>query len=144
MRTSARLAIASLLTASFTLACGDDTQQKDPLDLDERVFLLDHADGFTPVADTSVRLSFQSGELSISAGCNSMSGPFDVEQGELVLHGLSATEIGCLKPGLSAQDDFLGKFVNSRPGLTLDGTQLTLHGAQTTLVFVDREVARGP
>jgi heat shock protein HslJ len=137
----AQLAVGLLLASSFEAACGDSTHEKDPFDLDERVFLLDSSDGFMPIANTTVRLSFQRGELSISAGCNSMGGPFEVEKGELVLRGLSTTDIGCLAPGVSAQDEFLGEFVSSRPALALDGTKLTLRGAQATLVFVDREVA---
>jgi heat shock protein HslJ len=137
----ARLAIGFLLTSSLLLACSESAQEKDPLDLDERVFLLESSDGFTPVASTTVRLSFQRGELSISAGCNSMGGPFEVENAQLVLHGLSTTDIGCFAPGVHAQDDFLGEFITSRPALMLEGTTLTLRGAQVTMVFVDREVA---
>jgi heat shock protein HslJ len=103
-------------------------------------FLLQSAQGYTPVAGTTVRLSFQAAELGISAGCNSYSGPYSLCDGKLCLSRLGGTEIGC-PPELQAQDTWLAGFLQSSPGLTQAGPTLTLAGADATLEFLDREVA---
>jgi heat shock protein HslJ len=136
----ARPLLSGLFAFSLALACGEDPSRKDPLDLDERVFLLESADGFEPVADTSVRLSFQNGELSVSAGCNGQGGPYTLKAGRLLLDGLGSTALGC-SAELSSQDQWLAEFLSARPAITLQGTTLTLRGERASLVFADREVA---
>jgi heat shock protein HslJ len=103
-------------------------------------FLLESAEGYTPVAGTTVRLSFQAGELSFSAGCNSYSGEYSLCDGKLCISRLGGTEIGC-EAALQAQDTWLAGFLQGSPGLTQAGPTLTLAGAGATLEFLDREVA---
>jgi heat shock protein HslJ len=112
--------------------------------LDGREFLLESADGFTPVQDTTVRVHFDEDDGQPSFGfyadCNHHSGPYEVRDGRLVLLGFGSTEIGCEEP-LSTQDSFLSSFFRAEPELQLEGDQLTFVGESATLVFVDREVA---
>jgi heat shock protein HslJ len=104
------------------------------------VFLLQSAEGFTPVEGTSVRLSFDATSLGISGGCNSQSGSYSVCDGRLCLSELSRTEIGC-EPALNDQDIWLSNFFLASPLVTQSGARLTLEGPAATLSFLDREVA---
>jgi len=112
--------------------------------LDGRTFLLESADGFTPVPDTTVRVDFDEEEGQPSFGfyadCNHHSGPYEVRDGRLVLLGFGSTEIGCEEP-LSMQDSFLSDFFRAEPELQLEGDRLTFIGELATLVFLDREIA---
>jgi heat shock protein HslJ len=103
-------------------------------------FLLESADGYTPVAGTTIRLSFKAGELGFSAGCNSYSGTYSLCDGKVCISQLGGTEIGC-EPALQAQDQWVAGFLQSSPALTQAGPALTLAGTAATLEFLDREVA---
>jgi heat shock protein HslJ len=103
-------------------------------------FLLESAVGYTPVAGTTIRLTFRADEVGFSAGCNSYFGPYSLCDGKLCISGLGGTEIGC-PPELQAQDTWLAGFLQSSPGVTQAGPALTLSGAAATLEFLDREVA---
>jgi heat shock protein HslJ len=119
-------------------ACGDDAPAEE--NLDGRSFLLESSEGFDPIAGATVRLSFQDGSLSFSAGCNSHGGDYVVRDGVLIVEGLGNTDIGC-DAARHAQDMQLAEFITSMPQLRLDENQLTLTGPEITLVFLDREVA---
>jgi heat shock protein HslJ len=112
--------------------------------LDGREFLLESADGFIVVPDTTVRIHFDEDEGQPSFGfyadCNHHSGPYEVRDGKLVLQGFGSTEIGC-EESLSMQDSFLADFFLAGPELQLEGDRLTFVGESATLVFIDREVA---
>lgn len=103
-------------------------------------FLLESAQGFTPVAGTTVRLSFETANFGMSAGCNSMSGAYSQCDGKLCASDLSTTDIGC-DPPRHSQDEWLADFVTSQPSLTHSGDRLTLTGTDATLEFVDSETA---
>jgi len=106
----------------------------------KRVFLLESAQGFEPLAGSTVSLSFRDGSLGVSAGCNSLGGEFSLDDGHLVLAEGGITERGC-DPAPHAQDEWLWAFIQARPQLELEGTSLTLTGASAVLAFRDREVA---
>jgi heat shock protein HslJ len=108
--------------------------------LDGLVFLLSSSLGYNPVPGTTIRLSFNAGQVSLSAGCNSQSGEYSLCDGKLCVSDLASTEIGCEAP-LHTQDEWLARFLESSPALTQAGATLTLAGADETLVFLDREVA---
>ncbi len=120
----------------------DDTDPAVDLaaELSGREFLLDSSEGFSLVEDTTLRLSFRDAELNFSAGCNSHFAGYTVCDGNLCIDGIGSTEIGCT-PELAAQDMWLAEFFGSQPSLMLDADQLTITGAEATLVFLDSEVA---
>ncbi|MEY4544531.1 MAG: hypothetical protein RL685_726 [Pseudomonadota bacterium] len=108
--------------------------------IDGRVFLLDSSEGYTPIAGTSLRLSFDDGQLSFSAGCNSYSGPYSLCDGKLCVSELGGTEIGC-DGDRHTQDEWFASFFTASPQLSIAGATLTLEGASATLELLDREVA---
>jgi heat shock protein HslJ len=128
--------LVTVVGACSDSAEGDGVQSQ----LVGRAFLLESSEGFTPVANTTVRVNFDERQFGFSAGCNSHSGEYSLCGGELCVEGLGSTEIGCA-PELHAQDQWLAGFMTARPGLGLDGDRLTLSGVDATLAFLDREVA---
>lgn len=123
-----------------TASAAVDASATGPTSLAGLEFLLDSAEGFTPVEGTTVRLSFDATELRFNAGCNSFFGPYSLCDGKLCASGLGGTEIGCDAP-LQAQDEWLRGFLTSSPTLTQAGARVTLEGTEATLEFLDREQA---
>ncbi|MBK7581153.1 MAG: META domain-containing protein [Myxococcales bacterium] len=118
--------------------CG--AQAEDGGQLAGREFLLDSAQGFEPVAGSTLSLKFKSGEVRFDAGCNLLNGSYSVSGGRLVVTHVGSTSMGC-GPELGAQEDWFQAFMTSSPQMDLAGDFLTLTGAVATLVFLDREVA---
>jgi heat shock protein HslJ len=92
------------------------------------------------VSGTKIRLGFSDGRLSASAGCNHMSGDYDISDGALMVGQMATTEMGC-PADLSDQDQWLADFLASGPDVTLNGNELSLANATTQIDFLDREVA---
>ena len=107
--------------------------------LEGRTFLSTGAEGRALVAGSTVRLAFEDGQVSASAGCNSMGGPYRIEGDRLVAGQLMTTEMAC-DPALMEQDRWLADLLGGST-IALDGDTLTLTGATIRLTLVDREVA---
>jgi heat shock protein HslJ len=94
------------------------------------------------VEGTRISLRFSDGhELGAQAGCNSMGGPASFDAGRLVVGDLATTEMGC-DPPRHAQDEWLARFLTSRPAADLSGETLTLENDSSRVVLADREVAQ--
>jgi heat shock protein HslJ len=148
---SARIAAALVLTittASVLSACGGDDGSApgaSSLVLSGRTFVGDMvtADGvrYDLVPDSTLRLAFSDGQISASAGCNTMSGPATWSDGTLSLDGaLASTEMAC-RPSLMKQDTWLADVLSSQPALTLRDATLTVDGGATAITLTDQEVA---
>jgi heat shock protein HslJ len=137
--------VARVLVAALLLpACGDGSSDPSASDrpLDGRTFLSESVEGHALVPDTSLRLSFDDGQLSAQAGCNSLSGAYDVVDDRLTVpgDGMITTDMGC-DPERHAQDEWLAALLQDRPRVDLQGSSLTLTTADATLHLVDRTVA---
>jgi heat shock protein HslJ len=95
---------------------------------------------FALVDGTRIRLVFDNGTLSASAGCNIIGGDLDIDGDTLRFSGASMTEMGCDQPR-HAQDDWLVTFLSSNPTFVLDGFDLTLTSGTTVVTLLDREIA---
>lgn len=92
------------------------------------------------VADTRIRLNFEEESLTAHAGCNTIGGTYEIEDGKLVFIGGGMTEMACDEPRM-AQDKWVVTFLGSQPAVTLDGDTLTLVAGETTISLLDAEVA---
>ncbi|HEX5657778.1 MAG TPA: META domain-containing protein [Polyangiales bacterium] len=109
--------------------------------LQGKSFVLTEAEGFQLVSGSSLRLGFfEDPELSFGAGCNGMSGPYELVDGRLVLPGVRRTEKAC-RAEYARQDQWLHGFMSSKPRITYDEEHLTLEGDDAKLVFLLRELA---
>jgi heat shock protein HslJ len=92
------------------------------------------------VPGTRVRLSFSDGQLSASAGCNTMGGTYAIADGQLRVTGLATTEMGC-DADRHDQDAWLSAFLGAGPAVTLAGNELVLAMPGGSIELLDREVA---
>ena len=107
--------------------------------LEGRTFLSTAVEGRTLVSGSTIRISFRGGQVSASAGCNSMSGAYRIDSGRLVATTLAMTDMGCTAP-LMAQDQWVAELLNGST-IKLDGTSLTLARATVRVTLLDRVVA---
>jgi heat shock protein HslJ len=112
--------------------------------LDGRTFLstsvTDAGKAHQLVARTRIRISFKDGQISLSAGCNSMGGSYEVLNGLLNVGELATTDMACDQPRM-AQDEWLAGFITAGPTVRLDGSELRLKSGNTVIKLLDREVA---
>jgi len=91
--------------------------------------------------DEPLSLAFVGGTLTAWAGCNTMSGPYTVTDGKLLVESMATTEMAC-DAALMAQEQWLAGVLSAEPWVSLDGVSLSLGTDDSTLLFVDRSVAR--
>lgn len=107
--------------------------------LDARTFIVTGTTGHDLVVKSEVSLRFEDGLLAVSAGCNQMSGAYEVKDGVLQLRSMVTTAMACEQP-LMDQDRWISAFL---PGatVTLDGDTLTLSKDGVMLTATDKKVA---
>jgi heat shock protein HslJ len=90
-------------------------------------------------AGTAVTLSFASGMVSGSSGCNSYSGTYSVDGPTLAVGPLITTKMACPEPIMAVETAYLAALEAANrwavPQDALMGTQLTLLGSGQKLVF---------
>ncbi len=128
-----------ILLSGLLVACAAE-EDSSGVDLSGREFVSESLEGRELVPGTEIRLRFGDTELSASAGCNSMSGPYDFDGYALIMTSLSMTEIGC-EPALHEQDEWLSAFLRGRPTAQLTEPRLSLSTEDETLILLDRELA---
>jgi heat shock protein HslJ len=104
-------------------------------DLDGASYVSTQVTGHDLVADTQIQLRFSSGSLSTSAGCNVMSGPYDVDGGVLRWTGPAASTMMACSDELTAQDVWLTQLFTDGAEVAVDGSTLTLTSDQVTIEF---------
>ena len=132
--------VVLVATALLVVACASSgTPSPAPASLESRTFLSTQIQGHDLVAGTHVRLAFKDGQVGINAGCNLMSGAYQIVDGRLVVGNMVTTEMGCEAP-LMAQDQWVGAFVSGAT-VTLAGDTLTLRNGDITMTVKERDVA---
>ena len=105
-----------------------------------RTFVSTGHDDHQLVPGSEARLSFRGPQLAANAGCNSMSGTYEITDGTLLLPGpLMQTEMGC-DAALMDQDVWLAGFLDGAAMMS-DGTTLVLSKDGVTLTLVDENFA---
>ena len=130
-----------LAIAALVAACGGGSATPGPTaqTLGGRTFLSTKVDGPALVPGTVIRISFQNGNVSVNAGCNSFGGPYRVDGNNLVVGQIVTTEIGCA-PDLMAQDQWIAGLLGGAT-IGLEGNTLTLALSGIRVTFLDRVVA---
>lgn len=141
---SRRIITAGLAAGALLLAaCGDDaTSSTDggAASVDGREFWSTDVSPVDLVDGTRIKLRFDGAGLGASAGCNQLGGDYRIDGDRLIVGDMFMTEMGC-GAALHAQDDLVVRLLTGEPTIALDGDTLTVTGADTTVILVDRAVA---
>ncbi len=135
-----RAAIALLALAGLTFAaCGSDDDGAasgglTAADLDGRTFVSTEVTGYDLVEGTAINMTFLADAMSVSGGCNSMNGGFEIGDGVLTAGPFAATMMAC-EQALMDQDTWLNEFLSSLPTIELVDETLTLAGGDTTITL---------
>lgn len=144
MSRPAGYAVALVAAVSILGACGLGPGPGAAVEVVGRTFLsTDVTEDGRPrdlVEGSRVRLTFDDGQLSAQAGCNTMFAGYRIEDDVLRVDAVGGTEMGCPED-LMAQDAWLVDLLESGPVVAVDDATLTLAGAGTVLTLLDREVA---
>ncbi len=133
------LVVLVLLAVPVLSSCGDDSgddgggSSLTADDLDGRTFESTSLTGRELVEDSAVTLTFDDGNLSFQAGCNSMSADYEVSDGRLELTSEPAGTLMACPDELQTQDEWLADFLGGGVDATLSGADLTLTGEDETL-----------
>jgi heat shock protein HslJ len=133
LRSATVLAAVAALTLS---ACGDDDD--DAADaptadqLDGRVFGATDIDGHDIVEGSEITITFTGDQLSVTTGCNGLTGGFTIDGGRLVTGDLASTMMACEEP-LMAQEQWITAFLGSSPTIELDGSELDLDSGDDSI-----------
>lgn len=116
----------------FAAGCGgsEDSDQVPvtPAALDGSTFIATEVEGFKLDEQVPLTISFDQDTLSIDAGCNSISGGYEVEDGAIRAK-LASTLMGCPPP--------LDEIERRTTGLLSDGARARLRGGTLSLTGED-------
>lgn len=138
-----RTALALLALAGLTLAaCGSDDNESSSdgggaptaEELDGRAFVSSAVDGYDLVEGSEINITFLADSMAVNAGCNSMNGGFEIDEGVLTAGPFASTMMAC-DEALMDQDTWLSGFLESLPTIALAGETLTLAGDDTTITL---------
>jgi heat shock protein HslJ len=107
--------------------------------LEDRTFLSTNVEGRILVPGTTVRLTFERGQVGINAGCNSMGGSYAIDGGRLIVRDIHSTDMAC-DPPLMDQDRWVSDLLSTGAAGILAGETLTLEGSGVRLTLLDRRV----
>ena len=89
--------------------------------LDGQTFVAEEATGRELVAGSTLTMTFEDGRLGVNAGCNQMSGAYEVDGTTLAwIDAPIATMMAC-EPDLMAQDEWIAAVLTDGVEASLDG-----------------------
>ncbi|WP_344045100.1 META domain-containing protein [Nocardioides panacihumi] len=128
--------VVVLLMLAGTAACGSDASSGTAVtesDLAGATYVSTSVTGHTLVKGTSIKLVFDSGNMAVSAGCNTQTGPYTLAGENLNWKTQPASTMMACAEDLSAQDDWLRALFISGVATTIDGTKMTMVKADVTI-----------
>lgn len=137
---------AVLVAALVLSACGGETSAPDVAggpDLKGRTFVATSlTEGGRPhpmVDGTELRLTFRDDQLRVEAGCNHLSGSYEIDGERLTVSRIGGTEMGCPEP-LMEQDAWLAEVLAGDHRIRLAEHDLTLTAGDVVIELTDREI----
>ncbi|MGM0384467.1 MAG: META domain-containing protein [Actinomycetota bacterium] len=108
-------------------------------ELEGRTFTATEVRGHDLVEGSEMTITFEDGQVSANAGCNTLFGAASWDGGTLdVAEALASTMMAC-DDALMAQDQWLSDFLTSDPALSLAGTTLKLGDDSAGLTLTEEE-----
>jgi heat shock protein HslJ len=89
------------------------------------------------VPSTEIRIRFADGRITLTAGCNTMSGEYALEQSRLTVASLATTDMGCDQPRMD-QDTWLARLFE-KPVQFTSSKDATIVSGSTVLALADRK-----
>jgi heat shock protein HslJ len=145
-----RLGVAGLLAALLLSACDNGEPRDESLGLTHTPADLSELEGGPWVADsildpkvslvpgTQIEMRFQHDSLAVHAGCNTLFGGASIDGTDLVVASLASTKKAC-DASLTQQDEWLSRFLSSRPTIEVLEQDLWLsHGNDTVIHLVQQ------
>ena len=139
-----RVIAALAATLALLAACGSDDEggggasPPETGDLEASTFSSNDVSGHDLVDGSTIILSFQEGTMAVRAGCNTMTGEYDVSAGHLKwTRPPAATRMACPTSDLADQDQWLTQLFTDGMDASLDGGTLTLTNADGVKVVLD-------
>ena len=144
VRRSSLFAFGVVAVVTLAAGCGDDANDNAAGTTEPRTsapgglegtYTSTSVTGHDLVAGSTVTLTFDDGNLTAQAGCNTLGGSYRVTGSTLGVAGdMQSTMMAC-PPGYAEQDQWLTQFLTSGPTVSLDGTTLTLTSGGVTMVL---------
>lgn len=137
-----------LLLGGLLAACADDSgnttseptssgeTSDTPVDsaaLEGTTYVSTGVEGHELVPGTEIRLGFEDDGMSVSAGCNTMFGSYELTDTTLAWAGEPASTMIACEPDLADQDRWLAELFTAGVTATSDGETLTLTGDGVTI-----------
>jgi heat shock protein HslJ len=138
-----RAALGSLLgvLSLIAVACGDDgsgepvtSANSTSSELPGKSYNLVGVTGLEVPDGSALNMTFLATDLTISGGCNTMTGGWSVDANRLVTTELAQTQMAC-DAALMTFDDQIAQFVGAEPVITVTSDQMTLVKDEITLNF---------
>jgi len=139
---ASRLAVRGLLSGLLvlgTVACGDDsetgTSLTPTLELAGKTYTLAQASGVDVPASSNLQIAFTADQMSVTGGCNTMSGGYTIENSKLVVSQFAMTEMACTDDSLMTFDQTVSGFLAASPSIVQAADVLTLADNEITLTL---------
>ncbi len=139
MKYVAVVALAGILILSLT-ACGvGDSAPDDPLNGTSWELMAYRKT--RPIPGTTITATFEGGQVSGSAGCNSYSGSYQVNGNTITVGPTAITEMACMEPeGVMEQEMTFIEFLTSAQTFRFADEQLQLFRADgEALTFIPQD-----
>lgn len=137
--------LALMALAGTAMACGSDSSSGMPTtteDLVGKTFVSTGVDGESFVAESELRITFEEGNMSAIAGCNTLFGGFTLENGNLSAPVLASTQMACADE-LMRQDEWITELLSGSPSVTLSDGELTIASDSSTVTLVENTASDG-
>lgn len=142
-----RGAAAALLVLTLTAACADGSDPTsspspttddsstslDAAALDGRSYVSTSVEGAELVEGTTVEVGFEDDTMSVSAGCNTLFGPFELDGTTIAWGSEPAATMMMCEPDLVEQDRWVTEFFQAGVDATVEGDALTLQAGGVTI-----------
>jgi heat shock protein HslJ len=102
-------------------------------DLDGTTYVSTSVEGHDLVTGTEVTLGFDDGSLAVSAGCNTQTADYELNDETLQWTGDPAATMKACSDELAAQEEWLRSLFVDGVNATADGSTLTLSDGDVTL-----------
>ncbi|MFE3052238.1 META domain-containing protein [Nocardia sp. NPDC059239] len=137
-----RLWVLLALTAVTAAGCSSNGGVNDipPASLMGRSFVSTAVAGTPIPGGGPLTLAFADGRISATSGCNTATGPVDL-QGNTIQVGEMATTLMACPGDLAGADGWQDGLLRSQPTWTLAGDTLTVKGNGSTVTMLDRKAA---